>query len=180
MDINMTTLKALAAISLGLALSLTSNAATQKTTKDIKLSSCTLDTQSSINLCNAKNAANIKKLSNQKPNFGENSILLRFWDTEMNYWVYLAVNKKTNQAFYYPRGLRSSGEDSRDVKINFSGSKICTSGDQVDIVGDEESSSFEDYETDVDYCVDYDPENGFGVTYQIDPKTRKLIRYTGI
>lgn len=177
----MTTFKAITAVSLGLALSLTSNAATTKnSTKDISVPSCILDTQSSVNLCDKKNAANIKNLSDHRTNFGENSVLLRFWDTEMNYWIYLAVNKNTNQAFYYPRGLRSSGDSPRDVKVTFSGSKICTSGSEVDVIGDEESSSFEDYETDVDYCVDYDPANGFGVTYQAEPKTRKLIRYTGI
>lgn len=169
------------AAAIGLSLSLSATAAvTNKTTSPINVQSCVLDSQSSLDLCTKKATAKIKELSKRKSNFAKNSVLMRFWDKEMDYWVYLVVDKNTNQAIQYPRGLRSSGKSARDVEVTFSGGKICTAGSQVDVIGDEESRAFSDYEADVDYCNDYDPEMGFGVTYQVDAKTRKLLRYTGI
>lgn len=177
----MKTLKLLAATAFGLSLSLTATAATpQKQSKEVNVESCLMDSQSSVNLCTPKATAKIKELSKHKTNFAKNSVLMRFWDAEMNYWIYLVVDKNTNNATYYPRGLRASGDNMRDVKVTFSDGKICTSGDKVDIVGDEESRAFTDYEKASDYCSDYDPEMGFGVVYEVDAKTRKLIRYTGI
>lgn len=166
---------------IGLSLSFSAVAKPNSTAK-IDMTSCSLDTQSSIDFCSSKVASKVKQLSGQKPNFGDNSVLMRFWDSEMNYWVYLAVDKKLNKAFYYPRGLRSTGDQPRNVSVSFSDSKICTTGDKVAVVGDQDSKAYSDDDLDIDYCSDYDPktEFGFGATYQANAKTHKLLSYIGI
>lgn len=146
-----------------------------KKVNGILMNRCTLDEDHTIDFCDPKKAAIIKKMVDRKPTFSKNSVLMRFWDKELNTFTYAAYNQKTNKMFFYPNGLRASTQPFKAVKVTYGKNKnmLCTSGANVDMVGDRYSKSFSDNETDVDYCRSYSETTGFGELRRVDAKTRK-------
>lgn len=176
-------MKNIIALCAGVALSgsIAANAASTFTNHDgVLLASCKLDSSSSIDFCSKKSTDKIKSIAKIQPNFGKNSVLMRFWDKEMNYWTYLAYNKTSKKAHFYPRGLSSFLGEPRDVKVTFSNNLLCTSGDDVSVTGDINNKAFTDTDNDIDYCTKYTEDTGFLENYIIDSKSRKVLREFGI
>lgn len=138
------------------------------------ISQCKIDRDNNLNFCTTKMVNKIKEVAKAPVNFGSDSVLFRYWDTGINYWIYGAVNKKTKTVFLYPRGLISYEGDSKSVDITLGKNRdrICTAGDNMEMIGDEYIKAYTDYEKDVDYCVNYDDKEGFSYMEQVDTKTR--------
>lgn len=138
------------------------------------ISQCKIDEGNDLDFCSTKMVNKIKEIAQSPVNFGKESVMLRFWDTGINYWVYGAVNKKTKTVFLYPRGLRAMNGDSKNVSLTFGKNRdrICTAGDNMDMIGDEYIKAYSDEESEVDYCVKYDDKGGFDSMEQVDSKTR--------
>lgn len=138
------------------------------------ISQCKIDEGNDLDFCSTKMVNKIKEIAQSPVNFGKESVMLRFWDTGINYWVYGAVNKKTKTVFLYPRGLRAMNGDSKNVSLTFGKNRdrICTAGDNMDMIGDEYIKAYSDEESEVDYCVKYDDKGGFDSMDQVDSKTR--------
>ena len=136
---------------------------------------CLLDEDSTINFCDPKKAAIIKKMVDRKPTFSKNSVLMRFWDKETSSYTYAAYNQKTKKMFFYPAGLSAINPPYKNVKMTYGKNKdmLCTSGANIEMVGDRYSKSFSDREADVDYCRTYNESTGFGEIKRVDSKTRK-------
>ena len=141
------------------------------------ISQCKIDTGNDLNFCTNKMVDKIKEVAKAPVNFGNHSVLFRYWDTGIKYWIYGAVNEKTKTVFLYPRGLRVLEGDSKNVNITFGKNRdrICTAGDNMDMIGDEYIKAYSDYEENVDYCVNYDDKEGFSYMEQVDTKTRLPI-----
>lgn len=139
---------------------------------------CKIDEEGSVNFCTANMAKKVDEIAKQKTNFGKNSVMMRFWDSNINYWVYGAVNKTTKKVFLYPRGLRASEGNSKDVKVTFGDKRdrICTAGSHVTMEGDRYVTSYDDSSATTDYCITYNDNTGFGSMIEVDAKTRKVIR----
>lgn len=139
---------------------------------------CKIDADGSVNLCTVSMVKKVDQIAKEKSNFGKNSVMMRFWDSNINYWVYGAVNKTTKKVFLYPRGLRAAEGNSKDVKLTFGNKRdrICTAGNDVDMVGDEYSKAYSDTDKDVDYCTPYNDATGFGTTLEVDAITRKVLQ----
>ena len=176
-----TSLKFMTVAIVSAAFSIASNMAmaedTVKTIDGLKFQSCGVS-EYGVNFCTKETADKLKAYANAKevPLFGNDSALLRMWDKEMNYNVYAAINKKTNKVFFYPRGLRGIEGESRTPKLTFdNNNSICSAGDNVALVGDRYTQAFNDQEKDVDYCVEYSDDEGFGLTKEVDAETREVL-----
>ncbi|WP_227430306.1 hypothetical protein [Psychrobacter sp. I-STPA6b] len=139
---------------------------------------CSPDLEGNIDMCSRTMVNKVKEIAKYPANFGKNSVLFRFWDSGLNYWVYGAVNKQTKNIFVYPRGLRAMQGNLKDVKITLGKNRdrICTAGDGVMIEGTQYSKSYDDTSNEVDYCTPYSDSEGFGQTLEVDSKTRKVIQ----
>lgn len=148
-----------------------------KTVNGFQMDRCFLDNDASIDFCDPAQAKIMKKMVDRKPTFSKNSVLMRFWDAEMNIWTYIAFNQKTNKLFFYPRGIRSTTQPYKNVKVTYGKNKdrICTTGSNTSMVGDIETLAYDDSETDVDYCNNYSETTGFGEMNRVDAKTRKIV-----
>lgn len=182
-------LSSLTVISIGMALSAGSIAAPSnpfaaeagsgnfKKINGFQMDRCFLDSDTSIDFCDPAQAKIMAKMVDRKPTFSKNSVLMRFWDDEMNIWTYVAFNQKTKKLFFYPRGIRSITEPYKNVKVTYGKNKdrICTTGANTSMVGDIETKAYDDSETDVDYCNNYSETTGFGSMNRVDSKTRKIV-----
>lgn len=142
----------------------------------LMIADCYLDSQSSIDFCDPKKIQEVKKLINRNPNIGKESVLLKFWDKEMNYWVYVAVNKKTKKLFFYPRGIRSANEPYHKITLKVpKQAALCTTGTNIELVGDAGSRAYTDDSATIDYCTKFNDKTGFDVTERVDVKTGKVV-----
>lgn len=148
-----------------------------KNVHGILMNRCFLDEDETLDFCDPKKVATIKKMVDRKPVFGKNrtSVLMRFWDEEMNAFTYAAYNKQNNKLFFYPVGLRAVNPPFKAFKVTYGKNvdRICTSGYNTDMIGDRYSKSFADRESNVDYCRTYNEATGFGELQRVDAKTRK-------
>ena len=146
----------------------------------ILMNRCFLDEDETLDFCDPKMVATIKKMVDRKPVFGKNrtSVLMRFWDEEMNAFTYAAYNKQNNKLFFYPHGLTAVNPPHKAFKVTYGKNvdRICTSGYNTSIVGDSNTKSYYDRESKVDYCRTYNEETGFGVLERVDTKTRKIAK----
>lgn len=151
-----------------------------KSVHGILMNRCFLDEDTTIDFCDPKKVAIIKKMVDRKPVFGKNktSVLMRFWDKEINTFTYAAYNKKNNKMFLYPAGLRSVAPPFKEFKVTYGKNvdRICTSGYNTEMIGDRYTKSFSDRESKVDYCRTYNEETGFGELERVDTKTRKIAK----
>lgn len=147
----------------------------------VHLEKCSIDnTEGALNFCTTDMTNKMKAQAKKDTIFGENSVLMRFWDSKMDYRVYGVINKDTNKVFFYPRGLRQAEGDHRKVKVTFDDkNSICTAGDNVEAVGDDVIKSFTDLEAELDYCTPYSDTEGFGDTFIVDAETREFSGTVG-
>lgn len=131
-----------------------------------------------IDMCSQRMVDKVKEIVKYPANFGEQSVLFKFWDNKKEYWVYGAVNKQTKNIFLYPRGLSAINGNPKDVNLTFGESRdrICTAGNNVFVTGTRYSQSFDDTYNDIDYCTTFSDIEGFGGTVEVDSKTRKVTQ----
>lgn len=142
---------------------------------NMKIASCSVVEDSSLDFCDPKIAKKLEEFSNKKPNFGPEmkSVLTKFWDKELNAWFFVAVNTETKVAHAYPRGLRSAYE-SNNLNISFGkADKVCTKDIGMDMVGDRYYKSYSDESGALDYCSSYNDKQGFTNIYPVDSKTKQ-------
>lgn len=145
----------------------------------IAVNQCNPGLDSSLYFCGAEDAAKVVKFLNNKANFGKNSVLMRFWDKELDLWYYVAVNKTSKKLFYLPMGLRSTTKPENVVSLTFdNGNQICTTGTSTYMLLEDKdyvSYNKKDDQDDTDYCANYNDETGFSRIRKINSKTRKTL-----
>ena len=101
-----------------------------KNVNGILIDRCFLDEDSGIDFCSANKAKKIKRMVDRKPTFGKTSVLMRFWDSSMNLYVYTAYNQSTKKMFFFPLGVRAINEPYKKFKLTYGKNKdrVCTSG----------------------------------------------------
>ena len=145
--------------------------------------------RSSKNFCTKKNQSEIIKRSNAKPNFGTNSVLMRFIDAGA--YTYIAYDKKNNRVNISPFAYK--GDTASDnFKLVYAGNKrnqLCTTGTgtSLNTYVDSPSAAVFGYfpnliDTDfgTDYCVQYNDnadsgDYGFYAWNEIDSTTKKPL-----
>ncbi|MGP9666726.1 hypothetical protein [Psychrobacter sp. AOP31-A1-22] len=180
-----TSLKFMTAAIIGATFSIASNMAfaddgTVKTINGLKFQSCSID-EDGTNFCTKATADKMKAYAKKGAKFGNDSALFGMWDKTMNHKVYAAINKKTNKVFFYPRGLHAATGDDVIAKVTYdNNNSICTTGDNVSLVGDKDVQSFDDLHKEVDYCVEYSDTEGFGKINRVDAETREVLEVLSI
>ena len=171
----MKTLGLITAISRASLFSVSSNAAIDY--KSIKADNCNSNEDSSIDFCNEKVLKKVAKLADtHKPNLAGKSVLMRFWDKEMNFWMYAALNKDTKELHTIHQGISSRGKNPRNVTMRVEGNLLCGLGDKVHYAGTYKGTDYDDGSNEEDFCMTYDPAVGFGHSIVVDQKTRKFIK----
>lgn len=140
--------------------------------KKITVDNCKSNEYSSINFCDEKPLKKVAELADRKPNLAGESVLMRFWDKELNAWMYVALNKKTNTLHTTHKSVASRGKNPRKVTMRVEGNMICGIGDDIHYKGSYVGVDFDDSSDDYDYCIKYNPNEGFGITIEVDGKTR--------
>lgn len=140
------------------------------------LDRCFVTESESVNFCSVEKAKSIKKMTDRKPTFSKNSVLMRFWDKEMNVWNYAALNKKTNKLFILPTALRSSVKPFKNIKVTYGKNKdrLCTAS-TIDMIGDANTRAFRaEFSNDnIVYCYSYNETSGWSDLKRINSKTGK-------
>lgn len=143
--------------------------------KKITVDNCKSNEYSSINFCDEKALKKVAELADRKPNLAGKSVFMRFWDKETNAWRQVALNKETNTLHTMHKSISSRGKNPRNVTMTVEGNKICGIGNDLHYKGSYVGMDFDDSSDDYDYCVKYDPNEGFGVTIEVDGKTRAYV-----
>lgn len=140
------------------------------------LDRCFVTTSTEINFCSKEKAKSIAKMTNRKPTFSKNSVLMRFWDTEMNVWNYAALNQKTKKLFILPTGLRSATDPMKNIKVTYGKNKdrLCTAS-TIDMIGGADTRAFRADFTgdDIVFCYLYNEKTGWDDLKRINSKTGK-------
>lgn len=169
----MKTLGLIAALSVASLFSVSSNAALDY--KKIKPDNCKTNLYSSINFCDVKVLKKAAELGDRAPNLAGKSVLMRFWDKELQAWMYVALNKETNALHTIHQGVASRTANPRNVTMRVEGNLLCGIGDKVHYKGYYKGMDYDDVDTETDYCMKYDPAVGFGISVMVDTKTRAYI-----